>query len=95
MSDLVAATSEYHPERAPGSISRCGRSPRPGRTTEALQLFRTTRQRLIEEHGVEPGKALVDLHTAILRGETCVTEAHGRHVQVEETHQCGTQRGGY
>jgi DNA-binding SARP family transcriptional activator len=68
MSEIAAATSEYPlNERLVDLQMRVLASS--GRTTEALQLFRTTRNRLIEEHGVEPGPGLTDLHTAILRGQ--------------------------
>ena len=40
---------------------------RSGRQAEALEEFRTTRQILIEELGVEPSVALRELHEAILR----------------------------
>ena len=40
---------------------------RCGRQAEALENFRQTRQKLIDELGVEPGAALRELHEAILR----------------------------
>ena len=40
---------------------------RCGRQAEALENFRQTRQKLIDELGVEPGVALRELHEAILR----------------------------
>jgi DNA-binding SARP family transcriptional activator/tetratricopeptide (TPR) repeat protein len=42
---------------------------RAGRTTDALDLYARTRKRLAEEFGLDPGKALQDLHQAILRGD--------------------------
>ncbi|WP_243654743.1 AfsR/SARP family transcriptional regulator [Nocardia alba] len=39
------------------------------RTNEALEVFATYRQRLIEELGTDPGPALLALNTAILRGD--------------------------
>ena len=40
---------------------------RSGRQAEALECYRAGRQALIEELGIEPGRALQDLETAILR----------------------------
>lgn len=40
---------------------------RAGRQTEALEAYRRTRALLIEEIGIEPGPALRELETAILR----------------------------
>jgi DNA-binding SARP family transcriptional activator/class 3 adenylate cyclase/tetratricopeptide (TPR) repeat protein len=40
---------------------------RSGRQTEALEIYRTTRQNLVEELGIEPGPALQKLEQAILR----------------------------
>ncbi|WP_024801997.1 BTAD domain-containing putative transcriptional regulator [Nocardia sp. BMG51109] len=40
-----------------------------GRTSEALEVFATVRRRLADELGTDPGPALVELNTAILRGE--------------------------
>ncbi|RBO90764.1 putative ATPase [Nocardia puris] len=40
-----------------------------GRANEALETFAAFRTRLADELGADPGRALVDLNTAILRGE--------------------------
>lgn len=40
-----------------------------GRPNEALDVFASVRGRLIEELGADPGPALVELNTAILRGD--------------------------
>ena len=40
---------------------------RSGRQAEALQVFQQTRQRLVEDLGIEPGQALRDLERAILQ----------------------------
>ncbi|RJO77185.1 transcriptional regulator [Nocardia panacis] len=40
-----------------------------GRPNEALECFAAFRRRLADQLGADPGRALVDLNTAILRGE--------------------------
>lgn len=42
---------------------------RAGRPNEALEVFAALRTRLADELGADPGSALVELNTAILRGE--------------------------
>ena len=42
---------------------------RSGRQAEALEVFGATRRRLVEDLGVEPEKALQQLHRAILMGD--------------------------
>ncbi|MEU9835871.1 BTAD domain-containing putative transcriptional regulator [Streptosporangium sp. NPDC048047] len=42
---------------------------RSGRRIEALDLARDLRGRLVEEHGLDPGHAMVELEEAILRGD--------------------------
>jgi DNA-binding SARP family transcriptional activator/tetratricopeptide (TPR) repeat protein len=39
---------------------------RSGRQADALEVYRKTREVLVEELGIEPGKSLQDLHAAIL-----------------------------
>jgi len=39
---------------------------RTGRASDALDLYRATRSRLVEEQGTEPGRALAELHQRIL-----------------------------
>ena len=53
---------------------------RCGRQAEALECYQTGRRALIDELGVEPGRALRDLHQAILRqdAELHVPPAEGR-----------------
>jgi DNA-binding SARP family transcriptional activator/tetratricopeptide (TPR) repeat protein len=50
---------------------------RSGQRTEALNVFRQTRTRLVEELGVEPGTELRDLHQRLLTGEDPVLTANG------------------
>src|SRR5262249_53977614 len=42
---------------------------RSGRQAEALDVYRQTRRRLVDELGIEPGPALQELEQAILRHE--------------------------
>lgn len=42
---------------------------RSGRQAEALEVYRDTRARLVEEAGVEPGPELRRVHARVLRGE--------------------------
>lgn len=62
----LTAFVERHPfrERGVGQLMRTLYSL--GRQVDALALFERTRRRLIEELGVEPGPALVELHHAVL-----------------------------
>ncbi|MEU7578416.1 BTAD domain-containing putative transcriptional regulator [Streptomyces sp. NPDC041068] len=46
---------------------------RAGRRAEALEVFREGRSRFIEELGLEPGPALIELHDAILRDDPALT----------------------
>ena len=40
---------------------------RSGRQADALEVYRRTRARLVDELGIEPGEELQELHRAILR----------------------------
>ncbi|WP_168801415.1 AfsR/SARP family transcriptional regulator [Glycomyces buryatensis] len=42
---------------------------RAGRQTEALEVFRTRRERLVNELGIEPGELMQRMHQAILRDD--------------------------
>ena len=42
---------------------------RGGRRTEALDLSRDLRRRLVEEHGLDPGQGVIELEQAILRAD--------------------------
>jgi DNA-binding SARP family transcriptional activator/tetratricopeptide (TPR) repeat protein len=48
---------------------------RSGRQAEALTVYRTTRQVLVEELGLEPSPALQELERAILRGDPAIAPA--------------------
>jgi len=47
---------------------------RAGRTAEALEAFRTARNKLVAELGVEPGPALRELHQQVLDGSVSPAE---------------------
>jgi DNA-binding SARP family transcriptional activator len=70
--DLVAELSTLvtaHPLRETSVCLLMAALERSGRRSDALALFRRTRQRLIEELGIEPGKDLRRLHRRVLEGE--------------------------
>ena len=48
---------------------------RSGRQAEALEIYRTTRRRLVDELGIEPGPGLQELHQAILRQDRAIAPA--------------------
>jgi DNA-binding SARP family transcriptional activator len=54
---------------------------RAGRQAEALETFQSARRTLVDELGIEPGRALHDLETAILRQDTSLelVPAEGPH----------------
>ena len=55
---------------------------RAGRQADALELYRETRELMVEELGIEPGKALQDLHAAILRQDPAL-EGRSRRARAE------------
>jgi DNA-binding SARP family transcriptional activator/tetratricopeptide (TPR) repeat protein len=54
---------------------------RSGRQSEALDCFATARQFLVDELGIEPGKELSELQTAILSSDPSLELAAPRHPQ--------------
>ncbi|WP_308295371.1 AfsR/SARP family transcriptional regulator [Streptomyces sp. PSAA01] len=46
---------------------------RCGRTADALNVYRSTRKRMVEELGIEPGAELRELEQAILRADPALT----------------------
>src|ERR1700690_1579924 len=48
---------------------------RSGRVTDALEIYRKTRQRLADELGLEPGPELAQLELSLLRGEVAAEPA--------------------
>jgi DNA-binding SARP family transcriptional activator/tetratricopeptide (TPR) repeat protein len=69
---LIAPLSEMiaeHPLAEPLTATLMRTLVAGGRQAEALDLYATTRDRLIDELGTEPGPELRELHQAILRGE--------------------------
>ncbi|PSK95880.1 DNA-binding SARP family transcriptional activator [Murinocardiopsis flavida] len=68
VAELTALVAE-HPfrERLRGTLMLA--LYRAGRTHEALEVYRSGRALLIEELGIEPGRELRDLETAVLRGD--------------------------
>ncbi|MFH8973389.1 BTAD domain-containing putative transcriptional regulator [Streptomyces sp. NPDC017890] len=69
---MAAARTNYVRERLVGqlmvALHRCGR------VAEALTAYRVTRDRMVEELGIEPGPELRDLEQAILRSDTELIE---------------------
>jgi DNA-binding SARP family transcriptional activator len=50
---------------------------RSERQAEALEAYQDARRALVEELGVEPGRALRELHQAILNQDPALDLAHG------------------
>ncbi|MZE76534.1 SARP family transcriptional regulator, partial [Streptomyces sp. SID5475] len=65
----LAAPAREHPEREGLVARRMTALYRSGRQTEALELYRETRDALAERFGVEPGEGLRGLHERVLRGD--------------------------
>ena len=91
--ELVAeleALVEQHPlrERLAASLMRALHGS--GRTSEATLAFQATRRRLRDEFGLDPGRALQDLHRQILQNDASLlpeAERPARHDHYAES--CG------
>jgi predicted ATPase/DNA-binding SARP family transcriptional activator len=66
----LAATLQAHPldERIAGQLMLA--QYRSGRQADALEIYRSMRERLVEELGVDPGPALRAVHQSILEGDS-------------------------
>ncbi|GAB3431798.1 AfsR/SARP family transcriptional regulator [Flindersiella endophytica] len=62
----LSALVTEHPDRERFAALLMLALYRSGRQAEALQIYRSARDTLIEQHGVEPGAELSDLHVAML-----------------------------
>lgn len=58
---------------------------RSGRQTDALRAYRRTRETLVDELGLEPGPALVDLERAILAHDASLLVPGVGHAQARDT----------
>ncbi|QNP71284.1 ABATE domain-containing protein [Streptomyces roseirectus] len=67
--DVVATPVEEHPPRERLVAARMTALHRTGRRTEALDLYRRTREVLVTEYDTEPGEDLQTLHDRIVRGD--------------------------
>src|SRR5690606_6876043 len=78
IAELTALVAE-HPYRERLRAALMVALYRAGRSPEALEVYRRGRELLDRELGVEPGRELRDLESAILRGDASLdpTEASG------------------
>ncbi|KWV31410.1 AfsR/SARP family transcriptional regulator [Micromonospora rifamycinica] len=67
---------------------------RSGRQAEALAAYREIDDLLREEHGIEPGEALRDLHRRILRADPALTPPAARSTDPSGTEAPGTDPSG-
>ncbi len=65
----LAGLEEEYPLAEPLAAARMRLLATHGRPAEALECFARLRRCLVEQLGTQPGPELLDLHTAILRGE--------------------------
>ncbi|MEU1607441.1 AfsR/SARP family transcriptional regulator [Micromonospora matsumotoense] len=67
---------------------------RSGRQAEALAAYREIDDLLREEHGIEPGEALRELHQRILRADPALTPPAARSTEPSGTEPPGTEPSG-
>ncbi|MFD2415769.1 AfsR/SARP family transcriptional regulator [Amycolatopsis pigmentata] len=80
ISELAAMAQEY-PLREQVRAQLMLAQYRAGRRAEALETFRTGRDHLVREIGIEPGRALQELHNAILADDPSL--ALPRHLGIQ------------
>ncbi|MGK5440281.1 AfsR/SARP family transcriptional regulator [Micromonospora sp. URMC 105] len=69
VADLLRPLVEDHPLREPLVANRLLALAGCGQQAAALRLYAETRQRLVDELGVEPGAELAEAHLRVLRGQ--------------------------
>jgi DNA-binding SARP family transcriptional activator len=89
--ELEALTAE-HPFRERLHAQLMLALYRSDRQAEALETYRMTRRRLVDELGIEPGSALQDLHQAILRHDKALAPAPSPAGEAAPTRPADTPR---